>query len=512
MEEEKKITKFFEGALIEPRKVKVLKYQTDIYKEITNISGPNFYKNWGIVLPTGTGKTYIAMLLADFFCDIGSILMMAPTNPLLQQHYKTFQECLRFPDEVHLVAGGNPKKRNEIWNQNGIFLATPQTVAADLKHGRLRFDKRIFSMVICDEAHLAAAGKYAYCKISQYARTHNVKVIAMTASPGNEGKRYRIKKNLNLGRWIIKTEKDEEVKEHTHAKEEIPRVDALPKELDEMRIRIEKHLKEKATYFHRYNYRVKPDTILRRKQLKVLRASIVAKGRPAMWHPLKVYSIYGKWLYLYEVLMTENYESALRYMEKLEKEAVGKSRISAVYEMCTGLLFQWVKVRLKKLIGQGKLHPKAKALLELLDYIWKPGYSIVIFGNSYKVNQDLTNMIEQSKFDFSDQVRLIAGKKFMNQKTQQQILKDFTDKKFSILISTTVLELGMHLPVLDALISYSVPRTDISYVQRRGRVGRVRIGTIYVLMVKHEADRTMFFATRATARSIEDKMQLAFEF
>ena len=381
MSEVKTPMEFFEGGLIELWKVKALKYQIDIYKEITDIAGPDFYKNWGIVLPTGTGKTYIAMLLADFFYEVGAILMMAPTNPLLQQHYKTFRQCLRFPDEVHLVSGGNPKKRNEIWDQNGIFLATPQTVLEDLKHGRLRFDKRIFSMVICDEAHLAAAGKYAYCEISQYALHHKVKVIAMTASPGNEGKRYRIKKNLNLGKWIIKTEKDEDIKEHTHPKEEIPRVDALPKDLDEMRIRIEKHLKEKATYFHRYNYRVKPDTILRRKDLKVLRANIVAKGRPAMWQPLKMYSIYSKWLYLYEVLMTENYESALRYMEKLQEEAVGKSRISAVAEMCSGLLFQWVKKRLKRLVSQNKLHPKSKALLELLDYIWKPGYSIVIFGN-----------------------------------------------------------------------------------------------------------------------------------
>ena len=76
-----------------------------------------------VVLPTGLGKTLIALMLAvDRIKKFpgSKIVFLAPTRPLADQHFQTFKKNL--PDlwaEMELFTGSvTAKKRKEIFRTN----------------------------------------------------------------------------------------------------------------------------------------------------------------------------------------------------------------------------------------------------------------------------------------------------------------------------------------------------------------------------------------------------------
>src|SRR3989344_238499 len=92
-----------------------------------------------VVLPTGIGKTLIALMLSVERLKkhpTSKILFLAPTRPLVEQHFEYFKKHL--PElfaELHLFTGSvNAKKRKELWQTAEIIFSTPQCVANDLKH------------------------------------------------------------------------------------------------------------------------------------------------------------------------------------------------------------------------------------------------------------------------------------------------------------------------------------------------------------------------------------------
>ena len=124
-------------------------YQQKIFETAKN-------RNTLVVLPTGLGKTLIALLLAieRLKKHPGSkILFLAPTRPLAEQHYAYFTKYLPelFAD-LQLFTGEVPaEKRQEIWQTAEVIFSTPQCVANDLE--KYRYDSHEVSLLIIDEAH-----------------------------------------------------------------------------------------------------------------------------------------------------------------------------------------------------------------------------------------------------------------------------------------------------------------------------------------------------------------------
>ena len=103
-------------------------------------------KNTLVVLPTGMGKTAVAVMLAKQRLSNfpnSKILLLAPTKPLAKQHLKTFQDLLDFDDTKMVLFTGEipPKKRQELWKDAQLIFSTPQGLENDIISKKIDLSK-----------------------------------------------------------------------------------------------------------------------------------------------------------------------------------------------------------------------------------------------------------------------------------------------------------------------------------------------------------------------------------
>ncbi|MEJ2251959.1 MAG: DEAD/DEAH box helicase family protein, partial [Candidatus Lokiarchaeota archaeon] len=115
-------------------------YQLSIAKKCVS-------KNSLVVVPTGLGKTIIGLFVAaetlTLFPKDSKILVLAPTRPLINQHYETFLKLLTIPEEKFCVLTGkiSPNDRPEMFEENQIIFATPQTIRNDIVKKKYSLEK-----------------------------------------------------------------------------------------------------------------------------------------------------------------------------------------------------------------------------------------------------------------------------------------------------------------------------------------------------------------------------------
>ena len=168
--------------------VEAREYQKEIFENAKD-------KNTLVVLPTGLGKTLIALMLTKDRLEKfprSKILIMAPTRPLIEQHYYTFQKTLGDLYAEYVLITGKIKSEDRIkkmWTATIIF-STPQCIANDLKRGVISLED--FSLLVFDEAHRAVKD-YSYVYVSNKYKMQgiNKRVLALTASPGHEEEKIK---------------------------------------------------------------------------------------------------------------------------------------------------------------------------------------------------------------------------------------------------------------------------------------------------------------------------------
>ena len=107
---------FVNHPLLKPNTLKKRKYQLDIFVTCTKT-------NCLVVVPTGLGKTVIALLLSIHQIQKygGKVIFLAPTKPLVEQHHKSFLDLTIISSESlkTLTGATAPEKRKKIHEKTG---------------------------------------------------------------------------------------------------------------------------------------------------------------------------------------------------------------------------------------------------------------------------------------------------------------------------------------------------------------------------------------------------------
>ncbi len=107
-----------------------------------------------------------------------------------------------------------------------------------------------------------------------------------------------------------------------------------------------------------------------------------------------------------------------------------------------------------------------------------------LIDDSSKIDHTSTKKRYESLKDiFKERLRILHGNIDINEK--EKILNDFINKKFDILISTTVIEVGIDFPNANLIIIENANKFGLSQLhQLRGRVGRGNANANCILMFK----------------------------
>ncbi len=431
------------------------------------------------------------------------VMVLAPTRPLVIQHYETFRKQMKLPQESFVVLTGTvkPAEREVLWLKAQLIFATPQTVYNDVKHGRVSLKEVAFA--VFDEAHRSVKD-YTYTKLAEAYRefSEHPLIMGLTASPGASKERVdEIRRSLFIERIEARTEESEDVKKYV----EQTNIEAVkvrvPDEYYDVTLRLRELYNDKvkkllAGGFLRTNR-------VSKKALLEARATISARLKSAQSQGGQKGYIFGAIinqaqavtiLHALEMIETQGAPSLARYLRKLrEKPDKGKSATSLTRDP------RWLKIEEEAEALKSIEHPKVSVMLDVVkgQLARKPDSRIIVFTQYRDTIEDIVRalaregQVAQRFVGQSDRV----GSEGMDQGTQTKALQGFNKGDFKILVSSSIGEEGLHVPDVDLVIFYEAVPSEIRYIQRRGRTGRTAEGRVAILLAEGTVDETYYYST-----------------
>lgn len=493
---------FVEHPLIEPNSIEARAYQQVIFSSAVR-------GNTLVVLPTGMGKTPIAIMVAAHRLAglPGSrVLVTAPTRPLVMQHRQVFGRLMRLPREELRVLTGHtpPAQRQEAWRRSGLIFATPQVVEHDLVTGRLSLED--FSLLVFDEAH-RAVGDYPYGFIAErYMRAaKNPLILALTASPGAEaGRIEEVKRNLFIGQVEIRTERDADVHPYVQPIEiEWHRLE-LPRAFIDVKKLLEEQLKEQLAVLKKHGFITSVQGVGKRDLLEVQRKIREVMHGLGPSPPENLYigliaqAAAMRLCHAIELLETQGLAALERYLARLLRRArmpgAGRALKILANDPRT-----WRAFRTAQGLREKMEHPKIAEAVEVVrgQLMQKPKSRVIIFAHYRDSVERLVDVL--SKLNGVRPVKFIGqaareSESGMSQREQALILEKFRAGDYNVLISTAVGEEGLDIPSVELVLFYEAVPSEIRFIQRRGRTGRIRPGRVVVLLAKGTRDEAFYWS------------------
>ena len=488
-----------------------------------NIADASSKENTLLVLPTGLGKTIVALILIAKKLKTGNandkILFLAPTKPLVLQHAQFLREFLTIDEESIVIFTGeiSPEERKKHWSKSKIIISTPQVIENDLLSKRL--DLKDVTLIIFDEAH-HAVGKYSYVFISEMYRNQreNGHVLGMTASPGSDvDKIMDVCKNLDINNIEIRTKNDRDVKPYVHEMKinwkEVP----LPRDFS-YTIQILRNALSKRLKILKDVGAIESSSIARITRTKLLDAQRIIQGeiRSRVKPPktlFKAASIQSESLkihYAIELLQTQGVNALKNYFQRMGKEANSKdsSKSSRTIMADTNILEAVAYVK-----SLDVEHPKLQEIVNIVKHqlVEKPDSRIIVFTHYRDTSLKVTNMLRD--VENARPVRFIGQAvrdedKGLTQKQQSEVIRKFKKGEYNILIATSVAEEGLDIPSTELVIFYEPIPSEIRNIQRRGRTGRKMTGNVIILITKGTSDEGYFWASKRREKRMRSELEL----
>lgn len=471
-------------------------------------------KNCLVVLPTGLGKTIVALMLCVYVLKKSKdykVLFLAPTKPLVEQHRKTFKSFIdeESTGELLTVSGEiSPKARKELYKNAKIIFATPQTIENDLLTRRLVLDDTC--LIIFDECH-RGVGEYAYTFISKtyYKQNSEGKVLGLTASPGSKkDKILEVCSNLRLNELVHYDESSAEVKPYVKEKK-IKKIElTLPRELDKIKTKLELTLRKRLIDLKRKGLINTIDVNkINKRMFLVIQSKLQGKLRtekgPDVYENLSLTAEVIKLLYALEVLQTQGVKPLIYYFQKMKK----KLRVKANRSLFGDADFREA-VREAFDIEDDVEHPKFEKIKDIILDNLVTGAKFIVFTHYRNTGKRIVEYLKEE----SKKVKPVlfigqSGKEGLTQKQQLELVEKFDKGFYNVLVATSVAEEGLHIPSVDYAIFFEPVPSGLRMIQRRGRVGRTKIGKVMVMYTKGCIDEKYLYVSRAK----EKRMNYAIE-
>ncbi len=460
-----------------------------------SISEKAYSRNTLVVLPTGLGKTIIALLVTaeTLYRTSGKVIFTAPTRPLVEQHLETFRSLMVEGVKMGIMVGSiPPKKRCDIYLESDIIFSTPQCLANDFE--KERYSPGDIALLIVDEAH-RTVGNYSYVHICE---RMEAPILGLTASPG--GKKEKINEVItNLKTVLIeaRTRSDPDVKRY------IKDIDVewikvkLNEEMTEIQSILENFLYSKIEKLQKIgilSYK-KANNISKTELLgsRELITKRFRRNKGVMFGAIHNQSLTVYAFHCLETLETQGVNQLQEYLERMEED---KKKVKSRKAFLRDPRIQNVL----KLSNQFSMisHPKLNHIRKIISSEVKrdPECRIIVFTQLRDTIPTIISELEKENVDFR---RFVGQAKRpdgagLKQNEQKKILDDFRNKRFNVLIATSVAEEGLDIPDVGTVIFYEPIPSEIRTIQRRGRTGRSSIGKVKVLITTSTRDEAYLWA------------------
>jgi Fanconi anemia group M protein len=494
---------------IEPRD-----YQRTIFEKCVE-------KNCLIVVPTGLGKTLIALMLAierlkKFPSE--KILFLAPTRPLVEQNFRYFENHLPelFADMNIFTGQVDAKERKKLWQNANIIFSTPQCIANDLR--KRLYDLREVCLLVEDEAHRCIKNyDYRYIAENYIQQAVHQRIIGMTASPGSDNAKIKeICKNLSIEEIELKTRESEDVKDYLQELKFEKRLIKFPDEFNSIRLELRKlfssyigELKNRGLLWTNQS-----KTGLIELQRKLM--AMVSKGNKNFNILLAISAASQaiKLQHAVELLETQTFKGFVQYMKELQKQAADK-KSKGIIRLVNRQEFAAAFKKSEELLSKEIEHPKINELMKIISSEFqknKRTKTLVFtqFRDTASVISEKLNQIHgiTSKV-FVGQAKKISnlGITGLNQKEQKKLITEFSSGEINVLCATSIGEEGLDIPEVNMVVFYESVPSAIRKIQRSGRTARLMKGRLIMLLTKDTRDETFYHVANAR----EKKMHKAIE-
>ena len=467
-----------------------------------------------VVLPTGLGKTTIALLVLINRLSKGKILFMAPTRPLVEQHAAFLKEVVNLDPSLILTLTGTilAEKREKLWDSARIVVSTPQIIENDLLSNRITLTD--VALLIFDECH-RATGNYSYVYIAEKyaAQAKEPLVLGMTASPGSEQEKIEeICSSLGVSRVESRTEYDRDVAPYVYKKDLEWRALELPAEIKQQRRALEAVLAERLAALRQLGLIKAKSKEISKSEILAVRESIVAQlateKHPDLYKALSLLAEVLKIRHAIELIETQGIFAVNRYFERLRNEAFSKEGSKAAKRLLKDERFVAAMSAIAAYPGE---HPKLQALLEILheEVRARPETRIIVFTN-YRDTAEMiiTALLAQHAEKAGIRAVKFIGQaskdedKGLKQKEQVEILDKFRAGEYNVLVATSVAEEGLDIPATDLVLFYEPIPSAIRTIQRKGRTARKKVGKVIVLIGKGTKDEAYYWLSKSKEREM----------
>jgi len=465
------LTQYLEKKYVQKDSIENREYQV-------NLASQAIKENCIVVLPTGLGKTAIALhVIAEYLSKgTGGVLFLAPTRVLVNQHYEFLKNHLTL-DDISLITGEDTiQKRTKLWN-NSVICATPEIARNDFERGIINPDQ--FTLVIFDEVH-RTVGDYAYSGIAQRFEDSSARILGMTATlPSEKEKATEILTRLKIASVAERTEDSQDVKPYTQeTNTEWVNVE-LPDELKEIQTLLKKSLDQRYDTLRENGIKLASQQSL--SALLRIRQFVLNTNRRSAKPLFTAIRIH----YALTMLEVHGVTPFLKFCARAQaKKGIGVKDLFEVDPNFTRAISL-----AKDAQSKGIEHSKIPKLKEILDSV--SGKALIF--TSYRDSVDLI-FTKLNEMGVSAGILIgKAGDTGLKQKKQIETVQKFRDGIFQVLVATRVGEEGLDIAEVNQVIFYDNVPSSIRFIQRRGRTGRKDTGKLVVLIAKNTIDETYYW-------------------